>query len=147
MNRNTILVGALAFSVIASSAFARDVKYKMPLEEAKMYGPVWDVLSGGVAMYWGDQPHPKIKKEHGVFKVSKRTNGFLKQAGDSCPHALASALIELQAQAERAGGNAVIGIKSNIKNNEESSVTEYSCLVGSMMVNVALKGTVVTIKK
>lgn len=96
-----------------------------------------------VALYWGDQPHKKIVKNYGEFKTSKRTNAFMKTTKNACQWALASAIKVLQNRALREGGNAVINIKSNIKNNEISICSDFSCLAGSAMVNVALKGTVV----
>lgn len=130
-----------------ASAFGADVRMKFTLEDAMMYGEVRDVMEGHIAMSFGEDPNLVIEGKHGTFKTSKRTNAFNKEASNACAHALASALIALQERAEREGGNAVINIMSNIQNREESSTSEYSCLVGSIMVNVALKGTVATIKK
>jgi uncharacterized protein YbjQ (UPF0145 family) len=54
-----------------------------------------------------------------------------------------SAVLELQERAVKEGGDAVVGIKSNWKNQETVSDTEYVCADGSLMSGVALKGTVV----
>lgn len=145
MLKKKILGSVLAISMCATSALAADVKRKMSIEDAKSYGSVQDVLNDDVAMYWAGQAHPKVVTKHGVFKTSKRTSGFRKEPEQSCSHALASALISLRDRAHRQGGNAVIDLKSNVNNVEEASATEYSCLVGGIMVNVALKGTVVTL--
>lgn len=130
-----------------TSAFGADRVMKFSLEDVKMYGQVREVMEGDITMSFGENPSLVVERKYGTFKTSKRTNAFRKDADDACAHALASALISLQERAEREGGNAVVDIVSNIQNREESSTTEYTCLVGSMMVNVALKGTVVTIKK
>jgi hypothetical protein len=45
------------------------------------------------------------------------------------------------------GENAIINIKSNIRNELCYSATGFNCLRGSKMVNVALEGTVVTLGK
>lgn len=145
MLKKMVLGSVLAISMCATSALAADVKRHLSIEGARSYGSVQDVLNGDVAMYWAGQDHPKVVKKHGVFKTSKRTNGFMKENEQACSRALASALIVFRDRAHREGGNAVIDIKSNLKNVEEASATEYSCLVGTMMVNVALKGTVVTL--
>ncbi len=71
----------------------------------------------------------------------------MKENEDACARALASALLVFKDRARKEGGNAVIDLKSNLNDREEASATEYSCMVGSMMVNVALKGTVVTLDK
>jgi uncharacterized protein YbjQ (UPF0145 family) len=143
-----VLVFALAFLFISAAfASAADVKKTFTLESAKSSSDVQDVMNGDIALYWGKQAHPKIEKEIGVYKTSKRTNGFMKAEEEACSRALASALLVFQERARKEGGNAVVNLESNIKNQVESSETEYSCLVGSMMVNVALKGKVVKLKK
>ncbi|SDP49004.1 hypothetical protein [Desulforhopalus singaporensis] len=131
----------------AVSVSAADVKKTLTLESARSSAAVQEILDGDIAMYWGNQSHPAVSKKIGVYKTSKRTNGFMKADEDACARALASALIVFQERARKEGGNAVLGLVSNIKNVEESSETEYRCLVGSVMVNVALKGTVVKLAK
>lgn len=145
MTRKIVLSSVLAVSLCATSAFAADVKKHFPIESAKNYSSIQNVYESDIAVYWKGQSHPKVKKNRGTYKTSKRTNGFMKENEASCAHALASALIVLQQRARKEGGNAVIDIISNVHNIEEASATEYTCLVGSMMVNVALKGTVATL--
>ncbi len=145
--RNVVLLAAVVYVLSVVSASAADVKKRFTIESAKASSAVQEVLDGDIAMYWGDQSHPKVTKRLGVYKTSKRTNGFMKASEGACAHALASALIVFQKRARQEGGNAVISLKSNISNQSESSETMYSCLVGSVMVNVALKGTVVKLNK
>ncbi|WP_136809457.1 excinuclease ABC subunit A [Desulfosediminicola flagellatus] len=145
MTRRIVLSSVLAVSLCATSAFAADVKKHLPIESTKKYSSIQSVYESDIAVYWKGQSHPKVKKNRGTYKTSKRTNGFMKENEASCAHALASALIVLQQRARKEGGNAVIDIISNVHNIEEASATEYTCLVGSMMVNVALKGTVATL--
>lgn len=147
MAKKIVLICIVVLSLCASSAFAADVKQHFSIQDAKNYSSVKDVYAGDIGLYWGDQKHSKVLSNKGTFKTSKRTNGFMKENQEACAHALASALIVFQDRARKEGGNAVINLTSNIKNVEESSETEYSCLVGSIMVNVALKGTVVSLKK
>ena len=56
-------------------------------------------------------------------------------------------MLELQERAAKEGGNAVVEIKSNYKNSERSSETEYMCGNGAVMSGVALKGKVVKLAK
>jgi uncharacterized protein YbjQ (UPF0145 family) len=143
MKGKIFLITILSLLLCASIAWSRDVKMKFSIRDAMEKPVVQDVISSGVALYWGDQPHPVVQKEYGTFKSNKRTNGFRKKHDDACARALASALVALQDRADREGGDGVINIRSYVKNRENSSSTEYSCLVGGMMVNVVLKGTVV----
>jgi len=132
---------------LSSAAYAGDVISKFPINNALNNEKVKESLNNDVALYWGDQSHQAINKNFGSYKVSKRTNAFGKTKEYACQWALAAAVKTLQDRAVKEGGNAVIDIKSNIKNREESSATDFTCLVGTMMVNVALKGTVVELKK
>ncbi len=64
----------------------------------------------------------------------------------ACNWAFLSAMIALRDRALNEGGNAVVNIKSNYKQNEMSSNTEFECHAGAIMSGVALKGTVVKLK-
>lgn len=140
----TVVIGfVMLLFCCVSSANAADVKEKFPVKDAMETGEIKALFDGSVKFYWGGQSHPPVAKKFGSFKTSKRTNAFTKSRQSACDWAMAAALDALQKRALREGGNAVINIVSNIKGIEESSATQYSCLAGSMMVNVALKGTVV----
>lgn len=143
MKKKTALFLSMILYFSVSLAFAEDVLKQFSINEALNNEKVKESLHDEVALYWGDQPHKKIVKNYGEFKTSKRTNAFMKTTKNACQWALASAIKVLQNRALREGGNAVINIKSNIKNNESSSCSDFSCLAGSVVVNVALKGTVV----
>lgn len=147
MIKKMMVMCALILSLSVTYATAADVEMKVPIKEAFDLEKVKAVFSGDIAFYWGNQGHPKVLKKFGTYKTSKRANGFAKAKSDACSWAMASALRALEDRAVREGGNAVINIVSNIKNHEESSTTEFNCLAGAMMVNVALKGTVVTLAK
>lgn len=145
--RGILVISILLIAFSSAPALSADVKEKFPIKDAMEYKEVKDLFSGDVTFYWGDQPHPAVVTKYGNFKTSKRTNGFGKARADACAWAMASALDALQDRAIREGGNAVINIQSNIQNNPESSQTQFSCLAGMMMVNVALKGDVVKVAK
>ena len=147
MFKRVLLGCVLVLSVGVTTAPAADVKRNFAIQDALALEQVKNQLGGEIEFYWGDQAHPPVVKTFGTFKTSKRTNGFGKDTSQACAWALASSLVALKERAEREGGNAVVNIVSNIKDHEESSTTEYSCLAGSMMVNSALKGTVVTLQK
>jgi hypothetical protein len=55
-------------------------------------------------------------------------------------------MISLRDRARREGGNAVINIKSNYKNNLTSSDDAFQCGAGELTAGVALIGTVAKIK-
>jgi uncharacterized protein YbjQ (UPF0145 family) len=53
-----------------------------------------------------------------------------------------SVVLELQDQARKAGGNAVVAIESNYKHEAVDSPTEFVCGAGSIIAGVALRGKV-----
>lgn len=130
-----------------SSAQAEDELVRFSIKQALENERVRQALVNDIALYWGDQSYAAPVKNFGKFKTTKRTNAFGKGRESACQWALASALKVLQERALIEGANAVVNIKSNIKNKEMSSSDLYECLAGSMMVNVALKGTVVQLAK
>lgn len=140
--RISTLVIFLIFG-IATVATAADTLVRFPLENAFISLKFKSEVYPNIKLYWGNQAHPEVKTTFGEFKTSQRTNALGKAREDACQWALAASIKQLQERAAKEGGNAVINIKSNIKNMENSSETEYDCLAGNMMVNVALKGTVV----
>lgn len=147
MTRNIILSGLILLCFGLNSAYGADALVTFPIKEAMEIEKVKNLFDDDISFYWGSSKHGKVTKKFGSFKTSKRTNGFMKERSQACGWAMASALVALRDRARKEGGNAVINIFSNIKNNEESSETVYSCLAGKVMVNVALKGDVVTIQK
>ncbi len=147
MKRHIYIGIVLVACFLASPVIAADVLERYSIAEAMNLEKVKALFGDDIAFYWGEQPHPAVSKTYGTFKTSKRTNAFGKTHVDACAWAMASALVGLRDRAAREGGNAVINIVSNIKNVEESSQTDFTCLAGSVMVNVALKGKVVYLEK
>ena len=136
---------ALLFATLAmSQAYARDSVGNYPIESAMT--SEGDTLGGDVALYFGDQSHPKIVKSFGTFATNKKTNAFGKSDEAACQHVFLSAALELQARARKEGGNAVVGIKSNYRNVLRSSTTDFTCGAGAFVAGVALTGEVVTLK-
>jgi uncharacterized protein YbjQ (UPF0145 family) len=147
MKRNLLFV-TLATSLAmlsAAPAFARDSVGYYPIGEALNSEP--GKVGDDVALYFAGQPHPAVVKKMGEFATNKKTNAFGKSDADACQHVFLSAVIELQDRARKEGGNAVINIKSNYKNEVRESATEFTCGAGAVIAGVALKGDVVTLRK
>ena len=87
-----------------------------------------------------------MAKAFGEHRTNKKTNAFNKSDKEACDWVLLSALKQLQARALDIGGDAVIDIKSNYKNREFTSATEYQCGAGNVVAGVALKGAVVKLE-
>jgi uncharacterized protein YbjQ (UPF0145 family) len=137
---------AASFTMLsAAPAFARDTVENYPIEPALHSEP--GKVSDDIALYFAGQRHPAVAKKIGEFATNKKTNAFGTSDTDACQHVFLSAVIELQDRARKEGGNAVINIKSNYKNEVRESATEFTCGAGAVIAGVALKGDVVTLRK
>ena len=145
MKRNAAIAITLATLVGSAGVHARDDQRMYPLADALASPAAQGKLDPAVKLFFGNQPHPAVAKEMGEWRTNKKTNGLNKSDQEACEWVFLSAVLELQERAQKEGGNAVINIRSNYKNNERSSETEYMCGSGALMSGVALKGTVVKI--
>lgn len=101
----------------------------------------------GVRFYFGDTPHPAISREiEPGAQTSLRTRKFGRSDEEACQWVMLSALIQLRDHALSVGGNAVVNVRSNWRNIEWSSATQYQCAAGFLMAGVALKGDVVSLR-
>jgi hypothetical protein len=139
------LVCAVLVAGLSSHAFARDTVENYPVAAALASEP--GKVSDEIPLYFAGQKHPGVTKTYGEFATNKKTNAFGKSDETACQHVFLSAVIELQERARKEGGNAVINIKSNYKNEVRESATEFTCGAGAVIAGVALKGEVVTLKK
>lgn len=142
-----LLVGTFFISGISGQALAADNWYQLSAQDAINSTLGKEKLRPEIGLYMKGQSHPKVLKKMGEFKANQRTNGFGKSAESACERVFVSALMALQSRAEREGGNAVIDIYTITKDKKFESATEYSCIKGGFVTNVALKGTVVKLAK
>ena len=138
------LVASFA-TLSAAPAFARDTVGNYPVDQALQSEP--GQVGDDIALYFSGQPHAAVVKTMGEFATNKKTNAFGKSDVQACQHVFLSAVIELQERARKEGGNAVINIRSNYKNEVRESATEFTCGAGAVIAGVALKGDVVTLRK
>lgn len=94
-------------------------------------------LPAGVTYYFADQP-VAVKSSLGPVVSNRRTSNG--KGPGACDWAMVSALTALGEAALAKGGNAVVGIRSNLEGVQTSSRTTYRCGLGTLMVNVALTG-------
>jgi uncharacterized protein YbjQ (UPF0145 family) len=140
-----VAFAVLTLSLASSQAFARDTIHDYPINEALNSEP--GKVGSDVALYFAGQPHARVVKSLGEYATNKKTNAFGKNDEDACQHVFLSAVLALQDRARQEGGNAVINIKSNYKNEETASATTFTCGAGAVIAGVALKGEVVVLKK
>lgn len=140
--RTTLL--AIALSLVAGPAMARNDTLDFSVEEAKSIGPVEKLAD--IPFYMAGQKHPAVKQELGSGKTNKRTNKFNKSDEHACSIAFMSAIIQLQTRAKQLKGDAIIDVTSVTKDMELASATEYRCNLGTFVANVALTGKIVKLK-
>ena len=132
-----------ALLVTAPVADARDTLHKFPLEAALAKAQASGSLAPGVKLFFGTQKYPKATAQLGPARTNKKTNFFNKTDQEGCEWAFLSSMITLTQYAQRVGGNAVVNIRSNYKNVEFSSETEYECGAGNVSGGTAFIGDVV----
>jgi hypothetical protein len=144
----TILAAAASILALTSSvAQARDDRLMFPVKDAMATGQTTkDRLDPEIPLYFGKKT-PAVEKKIGEWTSNKKTNATNKSDKDACEIAFVSAALSLQQRAKREGGNAVVNIKSVYKNEDVENDTEYLCGAGTFSAGVALRGTVVTLKK
>ena len=142
----SVLVGLLAALVLGTAELeARDTRHRLPVSEV-LNNPEYAERLDGVQFFFAGQSHPAIAQDFGEWRTNKKTNAFGKSDEFACQWAMLSALLSLHQRALGLGANAVVDIRSNYKNQEFASETEYECGAGAIMAGVALKGTVVRLQ-
>jgi uncharacterized protein YbjQ (UPF0145 family) len=136
-------IGAVLLALTQAS-FAADTFLDLPVDAALKSPHASTLLD--VPVFMSGQEHPAIVKTVGEYTSNKRTNAFNKSNEEACTIAFLSAIISLQDRAKKEGGNAVVDIKSITKHNDLVSATQFRCVAGAMIANVALTGTVATTK-
>lgn len=127
----------------APGSFAREDVQSFSIENALNAEAAQSKLSGNVKLAFGNQSIGKVQRRIGEFRSNKKTNAFGKSDEQACNWAFLSALLSLHDRAIAEGGNAVINIRSNYKNNTTSSATTFDCGAGNVIAGVALIGVVV----
>ncbi|MGO4331307.1 excinuclease ATPase [Cupriavidus sp. 2TAF22] len=92
----------------------------------------------------GGQSFKTVKRIRRPIDTSSATGGPPPPGDEElCATTFVQAVQELQQRAMKEGGNAVIDIRSNWKNDETASDSTYVCAKGGVFIGVALKGVVV----
>lgn len=143
----TCFVSFVVVSTImwAPGSYARNTLQSHSVEEVLGSADGKAKLGDSIKFAFGETSIGSVAKNHGEFRTNKKTNAFGKSDEKACKWAFLSAMITLRDRAVAEGGNAVINIRSNYKNNVTSSETTFQCGAGAIMAGVALVGDVVTL--
>ena len=140
------VISALVLSFCAFEASARNDVGDYSIADALASEQAKSILGTDIQFYFGDQPHGEVVKTFTETSTNRKTNGANKSDKEACEWVFLSAMKALNDKAKSVGGNAVINIRSNYKNNLTSSATTFKCGSGALMSGVALTGEVVTLK-
>jgi uncharacterized protein YbjQ (UPF0145 family) len=148
MKSNVTVVAALLFLGWGSLAVARDDRLMFPVKDGLEKGKsTKDRIDPDIRLYFGKQTPKAIERKLGEFTADRKTNATNKTDKEACEIAFVSAVVSLQQRARKEGGNAVMNIASVYRNDNRASTTEYLCGAGTFAAGVALRGTVVKLKK
>jgi hypothetical protein len=141
--KSSVAVTAAAIIAISPLADARDDRLRLPLADALAKAHASGKLASGVKLFFGKQAYPKPAAQIGPTRTNKKTNFFGKKEKEACEWVFLSSMIALTQDAQDKGGNAIVNIRSNYKDVEFSSETEYECGAGNVVGGTAFVGTVV----
>lgn len=129
--------------LLANLAGARNERILFSYKEAFESDDFKARFGTQVRFAFGGKPAEKVARTFGEFKTSRKVNAFGKSDKVACREALMNALIILKARALKEGGNAVINVYSNYRNNRLDNDSLYECGAGAMVAGVALVGEIV----
>ena len=145
MKRKICLMFIVAGVVFCSSVvngIAADEWMNFSVQAAMESDLAKNRLDPAISFYMKGQKHQPTKDVSGEYTANKRARKFGKSAEAACQDAFVSALMSFQDRAFKEERTMVVDLYSVTKDRRFESEDQYSCLVGGMMVNVALRGRV-----
>ncbi|SAK58225.1 signal peptide protein [Caballeronia catudaia] len=97
----------------------------------------------GVALYFSDQPHAKVKTLIESKEVRVRVGRDPNSKEPMCNVALGKALQDLRGYARTKNANAVVNVTTRFQGKEISSSTEFKCGSSVTGATLAVRGDVV----
>jgi hypothetical protein len=130
----------------ASAASARDTFHDFAVAKARAEGRGRENLLD-VPVFMAGEVHAAATSDLGVFTSNRRTNASNKSDEAACQIAFLSAVIALQTRARALGADAVVDVRSITRHDDLASATQYRCVAGAFVANVALEGRMVKLEK
>jgi uncharacterized protein YbjQ (UPF0145 family) len=150
MKFKVLIMTAAALAGLAGAGAAlawgnelRTYSYKVAMED-----PVFiERAPKGVKLYFGDAP-VTVKSEIGETKSQRKrpTPARKTPISTACRTVARDALVAMALDAEKRGGNAVVGIQSVFDEQINNSRDSYNCSIGSQMLAVGLTGKVAVVE-
>ncbi|PWE47948.1 excinuclease [Pseudomonas prosekii] len=137
------ILAMFMFTLLPSASHATNLMY-MPFESVLSKAMLAGRLDGSVKFYLagnGPTANQQLLRPNVISDLG--TNASNKSDHDACEWVLQSNLIKLQADAKRAGANAVTNIVSYYDQHVRKDLNTYECRVGVFVARVALRGDLV----
>jgi len=133
-------IGVLAIVALTQAGCATHVE-SLSLQPVTSHAVAQDV-----ALYFGSQAHPGVKRKLGERTQSVRIARKNDDKQASCDQALADALQKLSGYARDHQANAVINISTRFHSTETSSNTNYTCGLSTSAASIIVRGDVVVLE-
>lgn len=116
--------------------------------KAAMTDPVFlERAPKDVKLYFADEPVTVISEIGPTKSMRKRPTPARKTPiSTACMTTARDALIAMALDAQKKGGNAVVGIRSVTGETVSDSRTQYNCAIGMQMLGVHLTGTIARVE-
>ncbi len=140
--KTQLLLAAGALAMLAQAAHAGTEVKTYPIQpvlQSQQFAP-------GVALYFGDQPHPAVVTQLGEVTKSSHPPRKTATEVEICNATLADALRQLTNAAHDRGANAVINIKTWFHSTVSKDANNYTCGVSGVSAALRVSGELVTIE-
>lgn len=138
----TRLLLAASVAMLTQVAHARTEVMTYPIQpvlQAQQFAP-------GVALYFGNQPHPAVVSSLGEVTKSSHPPRKTATEVEICNATLADALRQLANAAHDRGANAVINIKTWFHSTVSTDASNYTCGVSGVSAALRVSGELVTVE-
>ncbi len=140
-------VALLAFACALAAARADDVKAKFPIQKAVSAAVFDEKIGHQVKLHFGNPATAPGGKSFGYATCNAKGSTLKREGEDACDWVFTSCMIDLKAQADSAGADAIIGIVSAYDGKTFVSDSLFECHLGKVAAGVALRGNLIKIMK
>jgi hypothetical protein len=124
-------------------AQARDEQRLYDIAPARATPAARDRFDETIVFHWAEAEAPVIERSFAIHTSERRTFLPTRTEQQACEQSFIESLAGLRDAARKAGGDAVVAIKSLHKNREFRSATQYECRLSYFAASVTLEGRIV----
>ena len=137
-----IALSVLIFTGGTAPVFGEDTWEYFSVKDAINSPLAQEKLDPEITFHMKGEQHPAVNDVTPEYTANQRSRKFGRSVEEACRVAFISSLISFQQRAYKEDADTVIDLYSITKDKRFESTDQYSCLVGSMVANVALRGKV-----